>query len=104
MKTYLSPTGVNLVDEFGNFVKKNRVNIPSHIERDGYYFRNLKEKKLTPHKFYDDNIFLRSISKDYTIRPDLYKFNKEYTTLVKETDMPTAYLHIHLKCEKQNKD
>ena len=42
MKTYLSPTGVNLVDEFGNFVKKNRVNIPSHIERDGYYFRNFK--------------------------------------------------------------
>ena len=43
MKTYLSPTGVNLVDELGNFVKKNRVNTPSHIERDGYYFRNLKE-------------------------------------------------------------
>ena len=46
MKTYLSETGVNLVDEFGNFVKKNRVNTPSHIERDGYYFRNLKEDEL----------------------------------------------------------
>lgn len=45
-KTYLSETGVNLVDENGNFVKKNKTRLPSHIERDGYYFRNLKEDDL----------------------------------------------------------
>ena len=46
MKTYLSPTGVNLVDEFGNFVKKNRREFPIHIERDGYFFSNRKEEQL----------------------------------------------------------
>ena len=46
MKTYLSPTGVNLVDEFGNFVKKNRREFPIYIERDGYFFSNRKEEQL----------------------------------------------------------
>lgn len=46
MKTYLSPTGVNLVDEFGNFVKKNTRRLPNYIERDGYFFSNTKEEQL----------------------------------------------------------
>ena len=38
MKTYLSETGVSLVDEFGNFVKRNRKTLPNYIERDGFFF------------------------------------------------------------------
>ncbi len=66
--------------------------------------KNLEEKKLAPHKFYDDSLWFRSIPKDYSYRPDIYRFNKEYSTLVKETYVPTASLNIHLNCEKQNKD
>ena len=46
MKTYLSETGVSLVDEFGNFVKRNRKTLPNYIERDGYFFSNRKEEDL----------------------------------------------------------
>ena len=46
MKTYLSPTGVNLVDEFGKFISKNKVTLPNHIERDGYFFRDVLQEDL----------------------------------------------------------
>jgi|TARA_B110000977_G_scaffold169175_1_gene218923 hypothetical protein len=43
MKTYLSPTGVNLVDEFGNYVGK-LTPTSTNIQRDGYFFTNMEKE------------------------------------------------------------
>jgi len=57
MKTYLSETGVSLVDEFGNFVKRNRKTLPNYIERDGFFFVSIVFRyHLTFYYILDSNI------------------------------------------------
>ena len=45
MKTYLSPTRVNLVNEFGNYVGK-LTPTSTNIQRNGYFFTKMEKEEL----------------------------------------------------------
>ena len=43
METYLSPSGVNLVNEFGNYVGK-LTPTSTNIQRNGYFFTKMEKE------------------------------------------------------------